>query len=235
MLELTEPQEIIKLVEREVKQLLQKCHIDEPPVDAYVLAESLGLGVQIDATLKARGYSRRRWDTGTIVVGSKNPSKSERKQFTIAHEIGEVLLAGKVGQRRLEEACNLMAVALLLPREWFGKDAQALGFHLLRLKERYSTVSHEVIAYRMLDFKPFIITIFDNGRLYRRKSSYPGPIKKAYPLELKCLEEVGQKGEERLLEDEEVVVAGWPVFREDWKRVILRTELQVGRPATTQA
>ncbi len=225
MLELTEWDDIAGMVEEEARALLERLGVKGPPIDAFALAEALNLSVHIDSELGTRGYSRRRWDIDTIMVGSKNPGKSERKHFTIAHEIGEVLLAGKVGQDLIEDACNLMAVSLLLPIMWFRKDAETLEFELPALKGHYSTVSHEVIAYLMLDVKPLIATIFDNGRLYRRKSSYPVRVQGTYPLEMECLECVSNSGERAILKDDALSVTGWPVFRDDWKRVILKTEL----------
>ncbi|MFN3467971.1 MAG: ImmA/IrrE family metallo-endopeptidase, partial [Candidatus Brocadiales bacterium] len=121
---------------------------------------------------------------------------------------------------------NLVAVNLLLPREWFKRDAEAYGWDLLELKKTYSTASHELIAFRMLEFRPMIIAIFDNGKLYRRKSSYPFPIKPSYPLEGQCLRDVTTSGGKLLLQDGGMSVVGWPVFREDWKRVIIRTEFE---------
>ncbi|MHC4197065.1 MAG: ImmA/IrrE family metallo-endopeptidase [Planctomycetota bacterium] len=235
MLELTEWDDITEMVEGEARALLERLCVKGPPIDAFALAEALKLSVHIDSELGTRGYSRRRysrrrysrrrWGIDTIMVGSKNPGKSERKRFTIAHEIGEVLLAGKVGQDLIEDASNLMAVSLLLPIMWFRKDAETLEFELPALKGRYPTVSHEVIAYRMLDVKPLIATIFDNGRLYRRKSSYPVRVQGTYPLERECLECVSNSGERAILKDDTLCVTGWPVFRDDWKRVILKTEL----------
>jgi hypothetical protein len=222
---LTAGQELKTLAEREARGLLERAGIHHPPVDAYQIAQTLGLTIQIDPLLKTRGYSRRRWNLGAIVVGSKNPNKSERKQFTIAHEIGEVLLKGRVEEACLEEACNLVALGLLLPEEWFKRDAEASDFDLLELKKVYSTASHELIAFRMLEFKPMIITIFDNGRLYRRSNSYPFPVKTSYPQERQCLEGVTTSGKKQSLQDEKISVTGWPVFRTDWKRVILRTEI----------
>ncbi|HHT9133081.1 MAG TPA: ImmA/IrrE family metallo-endopeptidase [Candidatus Tripitaka californicus] len=217
--------DIAALAEQEARALLERMDIHAPPVDAYLIARKLGLTVQIDPHLKTRGYSRTRWDLGTIIVGSKNPNKSERKQFTIAHEIGEVSLKGRVEEAHLEEASNLMAINLLLPGEWFKRDAEVSDFDLLRLKKTYSTASHELIAFRMLEFRPMIVTIFDNGRLYKRKSSYPFTVRPSYLLESQCLKEVTTSGAEVSLKDEEISVVGWPIFREDWKRVILRTEL----------
>ena len=218
--------DVAALAEREAGALLERVGIIGPPVDAYLVASKLGLTIHIDPLLKTRGYSLTRWDLGTIIVGSKNPNKSERKQFTVAHEIGEMSLKGRVEEDHLEEASNLMAVNLLLPRGWFKRDAEAYDFDLLKLKKTYSTASHELIAFRMLEFRPMIITIFDNGRLYRRKSSYSFSIKSSYPLERQCLKDVTTRGKETFLKDERMSVLGWPVFREDWKRVILRTALE---------
>ena len=218
--------DIAALVEQEARALLERMGVHAPPVDAYLIANKLGLTVQIDPHLKTRGYSRTRWDLGTIIVGSKNPNKSERKQFTIAHEIGEVSLKGRVEEAHLEEASNLMAINLLLPGEWFKRDAEVSGFDLPRLKKTYFTASHELIAFRMLEFRPMIVTIFDNGSLYKRKSSYPFTVRPSYPLESQCLRDVTLRGEKVSLKDEETNVVGWPVFREDWKRVILRTEVR---------
>lgn len=226
MLELTEWREIAKMVEDEAWALLERLNVKGPPVDAFVLAEKLNLSVHIDPNLGTRGYSRRRWGIETIAVGSKNPEKSERKHFTIAHEIGEVLLAGRVEQSFIEDASNLMAVSLLLPRKWFKEDAESLEFDLPTLKRRYFTVSHEVISYRMLDVKPLIITIFDNGKLYKRKSSYPRRVAQIHPLEMACIKAVSDSMEQVKLQDDEVSVVGWPVFRDDWKRIILKTELK---------
>jgi Zn-dependent peptidase ImmA (M78 family) len=217
---------IAKLVEKEAAALLEKVGIRCPPVDAYLVAQRLGLNIQIDPVLKTRGFSRRRWDLETIVLGSKNPNKSVRKEFTIAHEIGEVTLKGKVEEPYLEDACNLLAVNLLLPKGWFIRDIKACDFDLFELKKIYSTVSHEVISFRMLEFRPMIITIFDNGKLYRRRSSYHFRIRSSYPLERQCLEEATAGGEKTFLTDEKMSVKGWPIFTEDWKRVILKTEFQ---------
>lgn len=229
MLELTEWHAIATLVENEANALLKRLNITAPPVDAFTFASALNLVVHRDPSLNTRGYSRRRWGIETITVGSKNPGKSERKHFTIAHEIGEVLLAGRIEQRFLEDACNLMAVSLLLPIEWFRRDAEAMDFDLFALKGRYSTASHEVIAYRMLDVRPLIVSIFDNGLLYRRKSSYTTPVRWARqvsPLEMECMRAVSEKAERVSLYSDEMNVSGWPIFREGWERVILKIEIR---------
>ena len=68
--------DIETLVEQEARALLERMGVHAPPVDAYLIANKLGLTVQIDPHIKTRGYSRTRWDLGTIIVGSKNTNKS---------------------------------------------------------------------------------------------------------------------------------------------------------------
>ncbi|MCB7129561.1 MAG: ImmA/IrrE family metallo-endopeptidase [Candidatus Brocadiales bacterium] len=226
MVELTEWPDIVEMVEDKARTLLSRLNVKGPPVDAFALAKALGISVHIDRELGTRGYSRSRWGIGVIMLGSNNPGMSVRKHFTVAHEIGEMMLAGKVGQGYVEDASNHMAVSLLLPGDWFHRDAEATEFDLTALKNLYSTASNEIIAYRMVDFKPLIITIFDNGKLYRRKSSYATRAKKVFPLETKCMKAVNDRAEQVMLKDDGMSVTGWPIFKDGWKRVITKTEIE---------
>ncbi len=227
---LTGQEKITEVAEKEAAELLKRLGIYNPPVDTFTIAKNLGLLIQTDPLLKTRGYSRKRWDLGFIILGSKSPDKSARNQFTIAHEIGEMLLDGKVDEAYREKACNLIALNLLLPKEWFKRDAESYDFDLFTLKKIYSTASHEIIAFRMLEFRPMIITIFDNGQLYRRKSSYPFRVKNAYSLEEQCLKVVANMAKKTHLQNENINVTGWPIFKKDWKRLILKTEFNRVHP-----
>ena len=58
-----------------------------------------------------------------------------------------------------ESLANLFAYRLLVPTCWFVQDAKMLDYDLLALKQRYSTSSHEVLAWRFLDLaEPCIVT-----------------------------------------------------------------------------
>jgi hypothetical protein len=73
---------------------------------------------------------------------------------------------------------------LLCPAEWFRLDGQRLEWDILDRKAIYSTASYEVVAYRLLDFRPFcIITVLENGRVIDRRSSTPWGIAELHPAE----------------------------------------------------
>ncbi len=40
------------------------------------------------------------------------------------------------------------------------------------------------------------------------------------------METVNDRADQVLLKDDEMSVTGWPVFRDGWKRVIMKTELK---------
>ncbi len=216
---------IVAIIEEAVSKILEICSIERPPVDAFLVAEKLDYEIGIDDKLKTRGYKRRRWGKNEIIVNS--PSKSERKHFTVAHEIAEHALAGELTGEDLEKACNAMASSLLMPAQWFEMDAKACNFDLLELKKIYSTASHEALAYRMLHFSECIITIFDNGKITVRKASINNLCRHIHPIEVKCFQKVSNSGEPSTVSGDNVRVQGWPAFKDDWKRVILRTEMDI--------
>ena len=225
MADINLPYNYIAIIEEEVSKTLEICSIEHPPVDAFLVAEKLDYEIGIDDKLKSRGYKRRRWGKDEIFVNS--PSKSARKHFTIAHEIAEHILENSIIREDLEVACNAMASSLLMPAQWFEKDSKNCNFDLLELKKIYSTASHEAVAYRMLRFSECIITIFDNGKVTSRKASINSPRKHTHPLEMECFQKVSDSGEPFAVSGDNLRIQGWPVFKDDWKRVILRTEMDM--------
>ena len=111
-----------------------------------------------------------------------------------------------------------------MPTAWFAADAPGLDYDLLELKRRYTTSSHEVLAWRMLDLPaPCIITILDNEVISRRRSN-AWPTKRALsPAEKKCQAHVHQRGEPHEVREGSWTVQGWPVHRGEWRREILRS------------
>jgi Zn-dependent peptidase ImmA (M78 family) len=155
-----------------VDELLERAGLSGPPVDAIRLAQqTLGMNVCLDRRQPNRGRAQRS-DAGRHIYLRPEPTE-ERHQWTVAHEIGEHLrpdLLRRLGATPEEAAgmageslANLLAHRLLVPTCWFADDAPGLGQDVLKLKERYRTASHEVIAMRLLDLPaPCVITILDN-------------------------------------------------------------------------
>jgi Zn-dependent peptidase ImmA (M78 family) len=143
---------------------LDETGVDGPPVDAFRLARRLGIVVAVDDQQKGRArYVRLRsyWPGRTKPAILLRPDpRPEREQWAVAHEIGEHVAHrwfDRLGvdpretvPSARETVASELAGRLLLPDAWFVTDAIDCEWDLLRLKSRYSTVSHEMIARRML-------------------------------------------------------------------------------------
>src|SRR5262249_2281213 len=151
----------------------------------------------------------------------------ERHQWTVAHEIGEHLkpaLLERLGiapqdARAMagESLANLLAYHLLVPALWFASDASSENHDILALKARYRTASHEVIAWRLLDLpEPCIVSIIDNGHVYRRRSNAWTVRRQLEPPEQACQRSVHECGKPRLVREQGWMVQGWPVHQLDW-------------------
>jgi hypothetical protein len=170
-------------------EILWEAGITDPPVDANLIAEHLGLVIAHDDASVCRGRLVELADPrggsrgqGTIVVGpAKRP---ERLQWAIAHEIGESVahrVFATLGvppqtapENAREQVANHLASCLLLPRDWFEADGRVLEWDLIALKQFYTTASHELIARRLLEMPPpIVITLCDQGRVRWRRGNIP--------------------------------------------------------------
>lgn len=216
-------------VQSVVESLLADLRIDRPPVDAGIVANALGFRIhQKPAEDPNRGYKMSDDSTGRIYVDQLD--RPERVQWMTAHEIGELILPGRLESgdpAAFESLCNEFACELLLPRGWFVDDARAARFDLFELKALYSTASHEVIAKRMLIVAdpPAIVSIFDHGRMRSRVSNLPWKAPRLSFVEGVVQRAVNSTGESFRESAGGMDVAGWPVHDREtgWKREILRT------------
>ena len=225
--------EVLAVIDRLVEELLDKAGIIEPPVDAIGLAQRhLGMTICLDQSQPQRGRAQRAGGKQQIYL--KPEPTEERHQWTVAHEIGEHLKPSLMERLGLEPAevkvmageslANLFAYRLLVPACWFAGDARDLDFNLLKLKERYRTSSHEVIAWRFLDLpQPCIVTIVDNEHISRRRSNAWPTRRKLEPAEEKCQRYVHYYSRPKMIQEDGWTVHGWPVHQTDWKREILRS------------
>jgi Zn-dependent peptidase ImmA (M78 family) len=226
-------EDVTGVVDKAVEELLEKAGATAPPVDAIVLAQRhLGMIVCLDRRQPQRGRAQRA--AGARQIFLRPEPTEERHQWTVAHEIGEHVkpaLLQRLGvepdQTRAmmgESLANLFATRLLVPTCWFKDDAPALGYDVLELKQRYRTSSHEVIALRLLDLpEPCVITVVDNGHVYRRRSNAWRVRRALEPVEQRCQRYVNHYSRPRVLREQGWTVQGWPVHQPDWKREILRS------------
>ncbi len=226
--------------DRVAAEILAEARIDDPPVDAFLLAKRLGVAVARDDRQTGRARYVRLCGPGgrrpraTILL--RDEPRRERRHWAVAHEIGEhvacrVFLELAVDPRETaanarELVASQMAGRILLPTAWFVADAAAYGWDLTALKSRYRTASHELIARRMLECRPaIIISIFDQQRLTWRRSNLPGRAPPPSPAEMTCWRSVRQQRRPAQATAAAQVVQGWPVHEEGWWREILRTEV----------
>lgn len=221
-------EEVTQGVDRLVEELLAAAGIVKPPVDAIALArQHLGLEVDLDQARGKRPGGRKDHFL-------RPEPTEERRQWTVAHEIGTHLkptLLQRLGippeQTRVlmgESLANLVAYRLLVPTCWLADEARLCDHDVLELKKRFPTASHEVVAWRLLDLStPCIITIVDNEQVQRRRSNAWRITRELADPEKSCLRYVHHYSRPRLVSEQGWTVHGWPVHQSDWKREILRS------------
>jgi Zn-dependent peptidase ImmA (M78 family) len=226
-------EDVTAAIDSMVTELLEAAQLTQPPVDTIALAQQhLGMVVCLDQRQNQRGRAQRALGKKQIYL--KPEPREERHQWTVAHEIGEHLKTELLQRLNIEPAearamtgeslANLFSYRLLVPTCWFVADARAMNYDLLALKQRYSTSSHEVLAWRFLDLaEPCIVTIIDNERIHRRRSNAYPTRRELLPAEEQCWKYVTHHGRSKLVRDDEWTVQGWAVHQLDWKREILRT------------
>ncbi|MEM8944922.1 MAG: ImmA/IrrE family metallo-endopeptidase [Planctomycetota bacterium] len=231
-------------VEEVSRAVLAEVEWFRPPVDMLSVAERLNLVVARDSTMDVRARyvrlgQRHRAGRGTILLA--DDPRPERRQWAVAHEVGESLAyrvfvrlgveLADIPTSSRERVANQLASCLLLPHEWFAADGDRVGWDLLALKEVYTTASHELIARRMLAMRAsVIITMFDQGALQWRKSNSmrrPPELTIAESSTWRAAFESGRatEYEESELPEGVTKVTCWPVHEPGWRREFVRTEL----------
>lgn len=215
-----------------VESILEESAWKEPPVDVLELARRMGVEVAIDTRQQGRGRHKRL--RGRSAIFLRPDPRPERLQWAAAHEVGELVAhrlfstmncdPREIAPDAREQSANLLASRLLLPTRWFAADAEHMQADLLRLKSRYCTASHELIALRLLDFSPpAVVTLFDQGRVTRRRcNSSPMP-PRLLPSEWDCWRCVHHSGQPVHCLEEGIRITGWPIHEAGWRREILRT------------
>lgn len=227
------------LVLRDVAaDLLCGAGVAAPPVDAIAVAARLGLIVAEDARQSGRAryvrLGRAGGQVGQPAILVRPEPRPERRQWAVAHEIGEhmawrVFAALGVDPTEApalarERVANSLAGQILVPQAWFTAAGSQCGWDLARLKERFGTASHELLARRMLDAPPpIIVTVFDQGRIGFRRSNLLARVPPLAAEEQACWADAHRgRASHRA---GRLRVAGWPVHEPGWQREILRTEL----------
>jgi len=232
-------------VESCAREVLAEGLITAPPVDMLLLAERLELLIARDSAMQGRARFVRLGQAngagqGTILLADE--PRPERRHWAIAHEVGESVVHRvfamlcvsliDIPPAGREEVANQLASSLLLPYDWFAADGNAFDWDLLDLKQVYSTASHELIARRQLEMRPtIIITLFDQGKPQWRRSNLAGRPPRLTPQELETWHTTHDTGKPAKYYGEDLPeglkdIRCWPVHEPDWRREIMRTEIE---------
>jgi len=232
------------VLDRCADDLLWEAGVAEPPVDAYAVADRLGMVVTRDAALRGRARFARLASESvlggveTIVLADER--REERRQFAVAHEVGEAhairvydtlgIDSRETAPRTREAVANALAGRLLAPRRWLQRVWRECDGDLIALKRVFRTASHELLARRVLECvaAPTIVTVTDNGRVVWRRTNtrYAAPPRTR--LEVECQRRAHATAAPvaaRSDDDELARVRCWPIHEEGWRREIAFSEL----------
>ncbi len=217
-------------------RILGACGIEAPPVPMRPILARFRASV-VDSEHIAESALIR--SDGSWVIRVNRQLREERRAFRIAHELAHIYWSHPDNHQgdpalgdRLERYCSKFASLLLCPHQWFVMDAPAVDHDLARLKNLYSNVSHEALSIRLSYITPVVVTIYDNGQLYRRFSSPGlGHPPDGQPVENGVREQVDIYGKFRQSSGSikwggikrGVRVRGYPVFSGKFRRIILLT------------
>lgn len=140
------------------RDVLEETGCDDPPVDAFELAELMGFEVHWSPRAGARTIGRR------IYVHSR--SSVRRQHGLIAHELGHAAAERGGLDGRDEPAACFLGGALLVPRAALRRDLRE-GLDLERLYARHQHASLEMIARRVTQVTHAGGRIWDHGHLTR--------------------------------------------------------------------
>ncbi|MBA4019127.1 MAG: hypothetical protein C0483_18325 [Pirellula sp.] len=225
------------LIDRFVLDTLAKVWCVAPPVDAIHMAKRLGMIVLQDARLQGRARRVQLSvgsETTLAAVYVRPEPRPERRQWAVAHELGEhfaaeVLAAlgietDEATPERREQSAHLFAERLLLPQAWLMREGQACSWDLCRLKERFSTASHELIARRVVACLPAaVVTVVDDGSIHWRRDAR-GRRPRLLPEERALLEDCRVTGTPRERIVNGVRLRCWPIHEAEHRREILLTQ-----------
>lgn len=217
--------------------------VTSPPFDMFALAERLKLSVAWDAGQDGRGRMLRL--NGAPAIFLRPDERPERLQWAMAHEIGETVvwrIVHRLGlepddllPRQRESLASQLANRLLLPSDWWDAAVRAENQHVPRLKQRFPTASHELIAWRLLDGADAkIVTVIDNGQVSRRRANCLRSCPDASVEEQRCWETARQDGEATIDRIRGLFPAGigvrcqaWAIHEPAWQREIAVTWVDI--------
>ena len=245
MLAETPVEEFTAALDRCAADALWEAGFDRPPIDAFRLAERLGLHVAEDTNQAGRArfvrpQGGRPHETKAAILVAPD-ARPERRQWAVAHEVGE-WLAVRVFETlgikpteapalSREQIANSLAGRLLAPRRWLRNLYYDHDGDLAALKMVFQTASYELICRRLLESvdSPLVVTVYDQGKMTWRRWNRSGAAPPIRVIENDCqrfAHEVGQLANSAFAIEPPILRARcWPIHEPEWKRELTLTEL----------
>lgn len=165
-----------KFIRTRAQSLLKESRVDKPPVPIRRIALSLGAQVCLQAANDSLSGFLLRDETGDeIVIGVNNRHHRHRQRFSLAHEVGHLLLHSgepvhvdrvdsifRIDRRDEESAkgtddrekeANLFAAEILMPKDFVERDLRALNVvdeDAIKSLARAYDVSVQALTFRMV-------------------------------------------------------------------------------------
>lgn len=158
--------------ELRARDLLERHAVEAPPVDVEAIAQAEGAFIRYEPLQETSGLLVRRED-GKIIIGVNSLHHPNRQRFTIAHELGHMLLhadhptmfvdghmvhfrddqkTDKFDPREIE--ANAFAAAVLMPETFVRRDLSpqidALDEVAVRTIANHYQVSQQALTIRLM-------------------------------------------------------------------------------------
>lgn|GEM_PF-706429 len=197
---------------------------DEKDAPEYDFIRAISRNYQIPFRLESLDEGIRGYKIDNEIVINRHLAP-ERRNWTFCHELAHIVLGHSPSPNDYEEReADRYAADLMLPEREFIPDSAA--WDLEKLKGLYPHASYETLARRCLQFRPAVMTIFDDGEITCRagSESIVFPIKPA-PLEIEVFQRCWEQKQHFEKSDEGLTVKGWFIdLDRAVTRVILITE-----------
>ena len=164
--------------DRIARSIAERFALGPPPIDVEALADALGVDEVVSADLVEDGRLERTDGTTRIVV--RRGVSTQRRRFTIAHELGHLILNSPssdvvatrhvIGEDREERFCEDFAAALLLPTGWIRPLAinRPRSLHTLRVIAGRSNTSLAAACVRLNEVAGWRRTLLHWSRVNER-------------------------------------------------------------------
>jgi hypothetical protein len=134
------------------RDLLERANAEDPPVDAFDLADCWDFSIEVGA----RGADV---DLEKRLIRLTTHARRERQHMLVAHELGHFGL-WRAGMANTEDGARYIGGAIMLPRRRFDRDLRD-SWSIPRLRAIHSNASAQAIAVRITQLRDAVCAVVD--------------------------------------------------------------------------